>query len=354
MTMRWHCGVVLVTVFCLSPAVQLLHADEILLQHDDDLADGKRSYGGSGHVVEFQAPPEGDWYVDRIDLCASQYGAGYDPANTFVRAYVCDLGMNVIAEAQAPYQLFPRAQNQEWGSIDVPSALVKGGFYVVVAPGSQQFRGLYVAFDSTGKTAANCHSGAGSPGSQPKPLDPPGDWMIRCHLTTDAAEAPAEEETGEVLSWDDGSAEDQQSFGGPTGMVVRFDPPAGEGVVDAIRLFASTYGTGEGSDRTGFTLAICDPDMNVLSNNLYPYALLTSDPHWVRVDLLPDVPVTGPFYVVYVGHCLQTDGIYLGIDTSRGSGQSALGVPGELQDWGGFRLPQNQVNWMIRAELKKP
>jgi hypothetical protein len=93
--------------------------------------------------------------------------------------------------------------------------------------------------------------------------------------------------------------------------------------------------------------------MKVLSNNMYPYALFTSDAHWVRVDLLPDVPVKGPFYVVYVGHCMQTDGVYLGIDTAQGAGKSFLGSPGALSEWS-FRLPQNQVNWMIRAELKKP
>jgi len=349
--MRWHFGVVLAAVLCLVPTLHGLHADELLLKYDDDMVDGKRSYGGSAHVVQFQAPPDGDWYVDRVDVCASQYGGGYDPANTFVRVYICDLGMNVLGEAQAPYRTFPYGATQQWGSIEVPWVPVKGGFCVVVAPGSLQNRGLYLAYDGTGKTAANIHSGAGTPGSQPKPLDPPGDWMIRCNVCTDVGEAAAEE-TGEVLSWDDGTAEDKQSFGGTTGMVVRFEPPQGGRVLDAIRLFASTYGTGQGSDRTGFTLAICDENMNVLSNNMYPYGLLTSDQHWVKVDLLPDVPVTGPFYVVYVGHCMQTDGIYLGIDTAGATMQSSLGTPGELLDWN-FRLPQNQVNWMIRAELKK-
>ncbi len=351
--MRWQWCVAAVAALCLLPTSRYLHADELLLRHDDDMADGKRSYGGSGHVVQFEAPPEGEWYVDRVDVCASQYGGGYDPANTFVRVYVCDLDAAVLGEAQAPYQLFPQGQNQQWGSIDVPWARVKGGFQVVVAPGSLQYRGLFVAFDNTGKTAENCHSGAGAPGKPSEPLNPPGDWMIRCHITTEPGEAPPAEETGEVLSWDDGSAEDKQSFGGSTGMVVRFDPPAGEGVLDAIRIHGSTYGTGQGSDRVAFTLAICDADMNVLSNNMYPYALFTSDAHWVRVDLLPDVPVSGPFYVVYVGHCAQTDGIYLGIDTTDGSGQSSLGKPGELVEWN-FRLPQNQVNWMIRAELRRP
>jgi hypothetical protein len=330
-----------------------LRADDQLLRYDDDLSDGIKSYGGSGHAIQFAAPADKDWYVDRVDVCASQYGGGYDPANTFVRAYVCDVNMNVLGEGQAPYQSFPYGQKQAWGSIDIPFAPVRGPFIVVVAPGSLQFRGLYVAFDSTDKTPETVHSGTGAPGRPAKPVDQPFDWMIRCHLTDELEAAAEPEETGLVLAADDGSAEDKQSFGGSTGMVVRLDPPAGGGIIDAIRLHGSSYGTGQGADRTAFPLAIRDAEMKPLANAMYPYALFTSDAHWVRVDLLPDVPVKAPFYIVYVGHCAQTDGIYLGIDTSQGAGRSFLGEPGRLTDWN-FRLPQDQVNWMIRAELAQP
>jgi hypothetical protein len=351
--MRRRLCVAMVVVACLVPALHGLHADELLLKYDDGMADAYKSFGGSGHAISFTTPDDKQWYVSRIDVCASQYGGGYDPANTFVRAYVCDGALKSIGEGQAAYQLFPYGRNQDWGSIDMPLVPVKGPFVVIVAPGSLQNRGLFVAYDNTGKTAQNIHSAVGSPGREAKPVDQPLDWMIRCTITDEQEALAPAEETGNVLSWDDGSADDQQSFGGSMGMAVKFDPPDGEGVLDAVRLYGSTYGTGQGADRTAFTLAICDADMKVLSNNMYPYALFTSDAHWVRVDLLPDVPVKGPFYVVYVGHCMQTDGVYLGIDTAQGAGKSFLGSPGALSEWS-FRLPQNQVNWMIRAELKKP
>jgi len=351
--MRWRFGVVLVVAACFVPTLHGLQADELLLKYDDGTVDAYKSFGGAGHVVRFQAPDDKPWYVTRIEVCASQYGGGYDPANTFVRAYVCDLDMNVIAEGQAPYKQFPYGRDQNWGNIDIPFAAVSGAFAVVVAPGSQQNRGLFVAYDSTNKTPQNIHSAVGSPGREAKPVDQPLEWMIRCNISDRKGDAAPEAETGEILAHDDGSMDDQQSFGGSLGMVAQFDAPGGERLLDAVWLYGSTYGTGAGADRTAFGLAICDVEMKPLSNAMYPYALFTSDAHWVRVDLLPDVPVNGPFHVVYVGHCMQTDGIYLGIDTTQGAGKSFLGQPGQLSGWD-FRLPQDQVNWMIRAELKKP
>jgi hypothetical protein len=301
--------------------------------------------------MQFDAPLQGTWYVDRVDVCASQYGGGYDPAQTFCHVYICDAGMKPLGEAQAAYQTFSYGTQQQWGSIEVPWVPVKGPFSVVVAPGSLQNRGLFVAFDTTGKTAANIHSGVGVAGQAPQGPRQPLDWMIRVHLTTEKGEAVAQASSNTILKWDDDTAEDRQSFGGPTGMAVQFDPPAGDWVVDAVALFGGTYGTGSGANRTAFTLAVCDKDMKPLGFAMYPYALFTSDLHWVKVDLLPDVPVKGPFYVVYVGNCTATDGIYLGIDTSKGAGKSFLGIPGRLADWS-FRLPKNSMNWMIRAELK--
>jgi len=335
---------------CVLLGTSSAFADELVLTYDDDQPDGYRSFGGFGHAVRFMAPADRQWYVSRIDVCASQYGGGHDPANTFVRAYVCDGNMNAIGEGQAPYQLFRYGRAQDWGSIDMPLVPVKGPFVVIVAPGSLQTRGLYVAYDTTWKDAGDIHSAVGSPGKPARPVDQLLDWMIRCTITDEEEALAPPEDTGEVLSWDDGSAEDQQSFGGGTGMVVRFDPPAGERLLDAVRLYGSAYGTGRDGDRRAFTVAVCDADMKVLSTSMYPHTLFTSDAHWVRVDLDPDVPVKGPFYIVYVGHCTRTEGIYLGVDTS---GHSSLGKPGELAEWS-FRLPQNQVNWMIRAELKKP
>jgi len=352
MRRQWSAPSVLVLCLgCALVASSWALSDELLLKYDDDVKDGIQSYGGSGHVVKFEAPEDGTWYVDRVDVCASQYGGGFDPATTLCMAYVCDANMQALGQAQAPYRTWPHGQQQAWGSIDMPDVQVKGAFYVVVAPGSLANRGLYVAYDSTGKTADNIHAGAGNAGQAPRPPKEPWDWMIRAHLTTMGAGAGPEETGTTVLKWDDGSAEDKQSFAGSTGMVVRFEPPEGTWVVDAVGIFAGTYGAGEGANRTAFSLAICDEKMQPVGFAMYPYALFTSDMHWVKVDLLPDVPIQGPFHVLYIGNCMQTDGIYLGIDTSKGAGKSLLGQPGQLSDWN-FRLPQNSVNWMIRVELK--
>jgi hypothetical protein len=326
-------------------------SDEMLLKYDDDMVDGPQSFGGSGHVIRFDAPVDGGWFVDRVDVCASQYGGGYDPATTLCRVYICDMNMKSLGEAQAPYQVFPYGREQKWGQIEVPFVPVSGPFIVIVAPGSLANRGLFVGYDSTGKTEANMHSGVGSVGQAAKPPKQPLDWMIRAHITTDKG-GPAEEgPPSTVLKWDDDTADDKQSFGGSAGMIVRFEPPAGNWVVDAVDLFGGVYGTGQGGDRTAFTLAICDEKMKPIGYAMYPYALFTSDMHWVKVDLLPDVPVTGPFHVLYAGNCLANDGIFLGIDTTRGAGKSFLGRPGQIAGWD-FRLPQNTMNWMIRAELK--
>lgn len=351
MRLSWSRIVVLLVCVAFFSAFPL-SADEAVLRYDDDGPDGKQSLGGSGHVMRFDPPTDDQWYVTQVDVCASQYGGGYDPQTTFCLAHICSIDMQALGEGKAPYSSWPTGAKQQWGSIEMPGVPVRGPFHVIASPGSLQYRGLFVAWDVSSADPNDLRSGSGAPGQPPKPPRQPLEWMIRVTLTDEPPEggaAPAA--PGEVLAWDDGTAEDKQSYGGSTGMITRFGPPEGGGLVDAIELYGGAYGTGQGADRTGFTLTICDEDMKVVGQSMYPYALFAGTMQWTRIDLRPDVPVSGPFYVIYQGRCAQKDGIFLGIDTSTGAGQCFLGTPEGISDWQ-YRLRQDSMNWMIRAELK--
>ncbi|MBN1420415.1 MAG: hypothetical protein JXP34_16680 [Planctomycetes bacterium] len=167
-----------------DPPLALDAASAKVLAYDDDKADGKRSMAGDGHAVLFAAP-SGEWYLSKIAIHGSLYGANYDPARTFFHVFVCDPRMRVAARSSHPYSLFPGG-DPTWVDVEVPPIRVAGKFFVLVVFNPTATKGVYVSLDAS-KGGTSMTAMPERPG---KALKDEG-WMIRATLAKRAKGMPA-------------------------------------------------------------------------------------------------------------------------------------------------------------------
>jgi len=155
------------------------------LTHDDGRQTGKGSFGGSGHVVRFEAPGD-DWYLTDVRIYGSRYGRWLAPREDF-HVCLCDKDFKIIADFAYAYSRFKRGQPR-WVNLSVDPTNVPSEFIICVAFNPTQTKGVYVGYD--GSASGNSYIGlAGKPG---KGFDK-GNWMIRVELdqlkTADALKA---------------------------------------------------------------------------------------------------------------------------------------------------------------------
>jgi hypothetical protein len=142
---------------------------------DDDKSDSKRSIAGSGHIREFAAPSDGQWYVVAVSVFGSRYGAAGATHSTFELA-LCDSENKPIISWEHKYAAFPRGE-PKWTRFEVPPTQLPAKFNVCLNFRPTASNGVYVHIDSS--TQGN--SKVGLPGKESKPLDQ-GNWMIRLEL----------------------------------------------------------------------------------------------------------------------------------------------------------------------------
>ncbi len=155
-------------------------AQSRILAYDDGKMNKFQSYGGSGaQIVRFEAPPEGA-FVYGISFYGSQYGAKHDSEAVNGDVYILDKDLRVITRTSFPYSLL--TYQKAW--VEVPTLLTKvtGSFYVAIHAHSEQYKGLYVGYDTD---IAASHSSIGTVGQKQftlKPLKNKQEWMIRVKL----------------------------------------------------------------------------------------------------------------------------------------------------------------------------
>jgi hypothetical protein len=152
----------------------------ILLYYDDGTTEGKLSIAGSGHAVLFRRPEE-NWFIDRVDVFGSRYGASEPPEEDFT-IYVCDEDFNPLHEFNRPYGLFQRGENQ-WFKIPIDPVSVPRRFYICLSFSPTSTKGVYVAFD---QSVTRSHSRTGLPYTHVNDVKKRYDWMIRVHLCKDS------------------------------------------------------------------------------------------------------------------------------------------------------------------------
>jgi hypothetical protein len=148
------------------------------LRYGDGKADGKKSLGGSGEMIEFALPADGR-KVAGLRVHGSRYGQPVPPEESFLIYFLNEDQSEVVATRMAPYSLFERGE-ERWVEVTFPVPIeVPRQFWVALDFRAHQSKGVYVSFDAS---TGGKHSRSGLPGIRPKEVDF-GDWMVEVILT---------------------------------------------------------------------------------------------------------------------------------------------------------------------------
>ncbi len=152
-----------------------------VLKYSDGQADGKKSLGGSGEMIEFSMPADSSKVVG-VRIHGSRYGQPQPPKESFLIYFLNHDRTRVLHTELAPYSLFERGPEQ-W--VDVPFERSLAGvdhsttFWVAIDFRATGTKGVYVSFDTS---TGGKHSRAGLPGTASSPVNFGGDWMIEAKL----------------------------------------------------------------------------------------------------------------------------------------------------------------------------
>jgi RNA polymerase sigma-70 factor (ECF subfamily) len=150
------------------------------LKYGDGKADGKKSYGGSGHMIRFELP-DGVTHVRGIRVHGSRYGLPQAPNEDFEISFVSEDLEETLDVQAAPYRLFRRGK-EGWvrvlfdRDVELPQ-----NFWIALNFNPHQTKGVYVSYDTS---TGGDHSRVGLPGDeqQPRETDFGGDWMVQVLL----------------------------------------------------------------------------------------------------------------------------------------------------------------------------
>jgi len=143
---------------------------------------------------------------------------------------------------------------------------------------------------------------------------------------------------------DDGTAENGFRMGEGMGHAVLFGAPRGDWTLSAVLV----YGKLEPERASEiFVLEIWDEDLNLISKVTDRADSFFGDEFgWAFVDV-PDVSVSGPFFVsIY-----EFGGIYVGADIGPATSRSFFSArnPNRILGWSLTEHRQNETEWMIRS-----
>lgn len=148
------------------------------LQYGDGEADGKKSFGGGGHLIVFDAGAEGRW-LNRVELFGSRYGTAIPPDEDF-HLYVVDANREIVRKVALPYLLWERGE-EYWRELPIPPIQVPEEFGIGLTFNAERSKGVYLGSDNVGQS----HSFSWVPGTDGKPMEE-FDWMVRVTVEDDA------------------------------------------------------------------------------------------------------------------------------------------------------------------------
>jgi hypothetical protein len=141
---------------------------------DDGKMKGRKSIGGGGHAVRFEAPGDG-WTLTSVRIHGSRYGYPQAPREDF-KIFLCDDKFQLITEFPFPYSKFQRG-DAKWVTFDVKPTKVPRTFILGVNFDPAQTKGVYLSHDAQGSGK----SMVGLPGDESRPFEQ-GDWLIRAKV----------------------------------------------------------------------------------------------------------------------------------------------------------------------------
>ncbi len=152
-----------------------------LLSYGDGKADGKKSYGGSGHLIRFELP-EGITKVRGIRIHGSRYGVPQAPDEDIEITFLSEDREETLDSQGAPYRLFKRGK-EAWVRVMFDKEIeLPQKFWIALNFNAHQTKGVYLSYDTSTKGE---YSRVGLPGDEeePKETDFGGDWMVQVMLS---------------------------------------------------------------------------------------------------------------------------------------------------------------------------
>jgi Sigma-70 region 2 len=148
------------------------------LKYGDGHADGKKSIGGSGELIEFTGAAAAV-KVAGVRIHGSRYGQAQAPQESFLIYFLNNDMSRILHTEMAPYSLMERG-TEEWVEISFerPVDLPKT-FWVALDFRATQTKGVYLSFDTS---TGGKHSRVGLPGARTSKVTFGGDWMIEATL----------------------------------------------------------------------------------------------------------------------------------------------------------------------------
>ena len=148
------------------------------------------------------------------------------------------------------------------------------------------------------------------------------------------------------LKYDDGTTDWSQAIGGPgRGHIVQFSPPSTPFTITKVKIFGKLYGTGY--ENLTFDVQIWDSEQKEIHSASYPHTEFSLEPTWVEIDI-PDVTVSGDFYIHVFTNSPKEGGISIHSDSSVVNEHSEVTHNWEIVDWY-LSSPKEEANWMIRV-----
>jgi len=149
------------------------------LRYGDGWADGKKSLGGSGEMIQFTLPAS-KAKVAAIRIHGARYGTPAPPAENFQVSFLSGDMSRVVHQEGAPYSLFDRGEGR-WVEVRFRQPVeVPKTFWVVLDFKAGRTKGVYVSYDTS---TGGQHSRTGLPGQRGQPVSFGGDWMIEAILS---------------------------------------------------------------------------------------------------------------------------------------------------------------------------
>ena len=148
------------------------------IKYGDGKADGKKSLGGSGHLIRFKLPSE-ERKVAGLRMHAARYGQPTPPDEEVEISFLSKDQSEVLDTHSVKYGKFKRGDSR-WVTIKFKEPLeLPEVFWVAVDFDPGRTKGVYLSYDtnSDGK-----NSRIGLPGAKSKPVEFNGDWMIQAIL----------------------------------------------------------------------------------------------------------------------------------------------------------------------------
>ena len=158
-----------------------------VLKYGDGKADGRKSLAGSGEMIRFTLPVEGQT-VKGIKIHGSRYGYPKPPDKDFTIYFLNENKSDILQTEKAPYALFKKGK-AKWVPITFKKSVkVPKIFWIALDFKPQRTKGVYVSYDTS---TGGQHSMIGLPGQQTKKIDFNGDWMIEVMLSDSLVSASA-------------------------------------------------------------------------------------------------------------------------------------------------------------------